>query len=315
MYIAFYEVEAEDRARIEQAFPGAATFAEPLSAANVGQSADAEIVCGMVHSDFSAAVLSQFPNLKFVVTRTAGFDHIDLNYCKSKNIAVANVPDYGAHVIAEHVFALLLASARNVLEGEARTARDDFSWQGLRGMALAGKTFGVVGTGRIGSIAARIASQGFGMRVLAFDPFPRAELAAKFGFEYVSDLSQLLAASDVVSLHVPLSESTKYLINQQAISQMKDGAVLINTARGGLIDTAALVAAVRAGKLSRVALDVIENEQNPTLLDRELLELPNVLITPHIGFYADDAIREMYDQAFRSIRNFLSGQPIEYRLA
>ena len=305
--IFFFEVEDQDKKHVLKNFPKAQIFKKPLSDKLVKKCKNAEILCGMIYSDFSGKNLSKLPNLKLVVTRSVGYDHVDLKWCEKNNIPVCNVPDYGSHVIAEHVFALLLASIRHVLEGEERTEKDKFFWKGLRGIALKGKTLGVIGTGKIGMHVCRIASLGFLMDVIAYDPYPNKDKAMEYHFKYVKSLNDIWKKSDIITLHVPLFPKTKHMINAKTIAKMKDGVVLINTARGGLIDTKALVKAIKAGKFRDVALDVLEHEDNIKKND-EILHLPGVIITPHIAFYADDSVDKMYEEGIGSIKRFLKGQ-------
>jgi len=310
--IYFFEVEKCDAKLIRRKYPRAKIFAEPFSKKIIAKCRDAEILCGMVHSNFSGELLRNFSHLKLVVTRTAGYDHLDLKYLDAQKIPAAFVPDYGSHAIAEHVFALLLSSCRNVLEGEERTNHDNFSWCGLRGKTLKNKTLGVIGTGRIGAQVCRIASDGFLMSVLGVDNFKNPELKKLRDFKY-STLDNLLKKSDFISLHLPLFPSTRHIVNSKTIAKMKTGVVLINTARGGLIDTPALVRAIKKGKFTRVALDVIEHENN-LREDRELLHLPGVIITPHIAFFTDETNAKMYSEGFRSIDEFLKHKKITNRV-
>ena len=275
------------------------------------QAKNFEALSVMVHSHLSRDTLEQFPQLKLIVTRSVGYDHIDLAYCKEKGIAVTHVPDYGSHVIAEHVFALLLSSVRKILEGEAETQQGIFNDEGLMGMALKGKTIGVIGTGKIGAHVCRIASKGFLMKVIAYDVHPQPELAEQYDFQYVDNLDTLYRESDIITLHVPLFESTRHMINRESIAKMKDGVTLINTSRGGLIDTHDLVAAIRAGKFSHVALDVVEHEENIAEV-QELLELPGVIITPHIAYYTRESVGNMYSTSCEELRRFFAGEALQY---
>ncbi|MCK5472359.1 hydroxyacid dehydrogenase, partial [Candidatus Gracilibacteria bacterium] len=201
--IYFFEVEKSDAKCVRKKYPRAVCFSEPFSKKLAKKCVDAEIICGMVHSDFSAEALKLLPHLKLAITRSAGYDHIDLKYAAERKIPVCSVPEYGSHAIAEHVFALLLSSCRNILEGEERTTHDNFSWCGLKGVALKNKTIGVIGTGRIGSQVCRIASDGFLMKVLGFDVYKNPELKKLKNFRYTS-LDNLLRKSDFISLHLPL---------------------------------------------------------------------------------------------------------------
>jgi len=311
--IYFFEVEEEDAPLVSQKFPSAVVFKEPFSKKILKKCTDAEIVCGMIHSDFSGKNLEKLPNLRLIMTRSVGYNHIDLKWAEEHQIPVCNVPEYGSHVIAEHVFALLLASIRNVLEGEERTSHDNFTWKGLRGIALKGKTLGVIGTGKIGMHVCRIASLGFLMNVIAYDKFPNPDKALEYHFKYVDSLDEIWKQADIISLHVPLFPATKHMINKKTIAKMKDGVILINTARGGLIDTSALVKAIKAGKFSHVALDVLEHEKN-IKENKEILHLPGVIITPHIAFYADDSMKRMFKEAFQSIDRFIHDEELIHQV-
>lgn len=301
--IYFFETEKSEEKIVKDAFKDAVILKQPFTSKNAARFKDAEILCIMIDSKCTAESLKKCPNLKLIVTRTVGYDHIDLRYCARKGIKVCNVPDYGSHVIAEHVFALLLSSIRNVLKGETRTAHQKFSWKGLKGVALKGKTLGVIGTGKIGLNVCRIGSLGFLMNVIAYDINKNNKKALEYHFKYVDSLDEIWKNADIISLHIPLFPETRHLINEKTIKKMKDGVVLINTARGGLIDTKALVKTIKAGKFSDVALDVIEHETN-IKQDKALLKLPNVIITPHIAFYADDSIICMYKEAIKSINSY-----------
>lgn len=307
--IYFFEVEKEDEKLIKKTFPHAKIFSEPFNKKTASKCANAEVLCGMLGSQFSEENLKKCPNLKLIITRTVGYDNIDLKWANSHKILVCNVPEYGSHVIAEHVFALLLASVRNVLQGEATTNKCKFCWRGFRGMALKDKTLGVVGTGKIGQHVCRIASRGFLMNVIAYDVRPNKKVAQEYGFKYVKTLDEIWKRSDVITLHAPLLPKTRHMINAKTIKKMKDGVVLINTARGGLIDTKALIKAVKAGKFKDIALDVIEHEEN-IKKDKKILTLPGVIITPHIAFYADDSMDKMYEEAFKSIEEFEKGKKL-----
>ncbi len=309
--IYFFEVEKQDEPLVLKQFPKATIVRGPLK--KIGKYKDAEILCGMHNCVFSKENLEKCENLKMVVTRTVGYDHVDLEWAEKNGIPVCNVPDYGSHVIAEHVFALLLASTRNVLEGEDLTAKGGFHFKGLRGMALKDKTMGIIGVGKIGMHVCRIASLGFNMNVIAYDKTPNKAMAKKNNFKYVRSVNDIWKKSDVISLHLPLFPSTKHIVNAKSIAKMKDGVVLINTARGELIDTKALIKAIKKGKFTDVALDVVENEKNISL-SKEILELPGVIITPHVAFYADDSMENMFKEGCASIKRFLKGKKLIHQV-
>lgn len=284
---------------------------------------DATILSTFIYSKLNAEVLSHLPKLKFITTRSMGFDHIDLSYCNQKGIKVAYVPSYGAHTVSEHAFALMLAVSRKIIPSVERAKKGDFSSVGLTGFDLYGKTLGVIGTGHIGKNVALIAL-GFGMKVLAFNRVSDPDLTAK-GVSFVS-LDELLTVSDIVTLHLPLNQETEHIINLQNIDKLKKGAVLINTARGGLVETQAILQGLERGILSGVGLDVLEEENalkeereflsseyiqkgdiQTELLDHILLERDDVVITPHNAFNSIEALNEILQVTISNIKAFLAG--------
>lgn len=287
---------------------------------------DADIVSVFIYSNVSEAVLDKLPNVKLITTRSTGYDHIDLRACATRGVTVCNVPRYGENTVAEHAFGLILALSRRLKRAMTRTNQLDFDLEGLKGFDLKDKTLGVVGAGAIGLHAIRI-GRGFGMRVLAYDAYPQGILSEVLGFEYVP-LETLLAESDVISLHVPLIESTHHLINMETIRLIKRGAVLINTARGAIVDTEALVVALDEGILSGAGLDVLEGEETikeeaqlisaalpveklrAIVRNYALLHRDNVIITPHVAFYSVEAENRIIDTTVDNIEAFLRGEPI-----
>jgi D-lactate dehydrogenase len=284
-----------------------------------------EIVSVFIYSTLRADTLRRMPRLKMIATRSTGFDHIDLSICRKRGITVSNVPSYGENSVAEHTFALILGLSRKVHQAYFRTIRGDFSFEGLEGFDLNGKTIGIIGTGHIGLHAARIA-RGFGMRVIASDVHPNHFMAETLDFEYVP-FEQLLATSDIISLHAPHNPQTHHMINKTNIYKIKRGALLINTARGGLVETEALALALDQGILAGAGLDVLEGEelikeerqilskefsmerlktllQNHILLNRE-----NVIITPHIAFNSHEAFQRIIGTTATNIVAFLAGRP------
>lgn len=256
---------------------------------------DVDVLCFRTKSKITKDVIDKLPNLKLIITRTVGVDHIDSEYAKEKNITVANIPDYGAHIIAEHAFCLLLAGMRKLKKANANVNQGFFSYSDLLGKSLRGKTLGVIGTGKIGMEVIKIA-QGFGMEIMAYD------LIKKEGIRYV-DLNELLEKSDILTLHIPLTNETQYLVNKETIKKMKDGVILINTARGGLINTDDLIDALKSDKFYFVGLDVLENEEKFTR-EHKLLKFENVLITPHMAFYTEDALKNIYTAVVGIINDF-----------
>jgi len=297
-----------------------------LSAETVEQAPDAEVLSGFIHSPLDATLLEKLPKLEFVATRSTGYDHIDLDYCREHGITVSNVPTYGDNTVAEHVFGLILTISHRLAEALDRTRKGDFSQAGLQGFDLLGKTLGVVGTGSIGRHVIRIA-RGFGMKVLAFDVQAREELARKLGFRYTS-MEELLEASDIVTLHVPATPKTRHLIGEKQFGQMKTGCVLINTSRGTVVDVQALIEAIASGTVAAAGLDVLPEEPavreeaellrkafrdrhnlEALLADHILLRMRNVYVTPHSAFNTREAVERILDTTIENIERFASGQP------
>ena len=287
---------------------------------------DTTILSPFINSKVNKSVIDSLPNLKYITTRSTGFDHIDIEYAKSKGISTSNVPTYGENTVAEHTFALILSIARNLKKAHFKVSEGDFLIKGLMGFDLRGKTIGVVGTGHIGLRVIKMAV-GFSMNVLAFDPMQNAFLSEVLGFKYV-DFETLLKESDIITLHAPYSKKTHHLINENNISLIKKGAVLINTARGGLVDTIALTKALDDGILSGAGLDVLEGEdiilEEKQLLLRKkkelydpqklqlvlrgcfLLQRENVVFTPHIGFYSEEALKRILDTTIYNVTSFIN---------
>ncbi|TSC64852.1 MAG: D-lactate dehydrogenase [Parcubacteria group bacterium Gr01-1014_91] len=287
---------------------------------------EAEVLCTFIESKIGEDEMKIFPALKLIATRSTGYDHIDLAAAKARGIAVANVPFYGENTVAEFAFALLLALSRRIIDADERVREGTFSPTGLRGFDLSGKTLGVVGTGHIGAHIIRMA-QGFGMKVIGFDAFPNADLSHTLNFTYVS-LAELLAQSDIITLHVPYNEHTHHLINKENIGGIKKGAYLINTARGAVVETDALVDALKNGTLAGAALDVLEEEGDlldaTTLLNAPhpkaedlkillenhyLIEHPRVIVTPHLAFNTQEAVERILNTTVENIRGFVNGAP------
>ncbi len=308
--IAFLEVDKEDQSLIKDRFPSATMHDGVLKDQKLIDACnDAEAVSCFINTHFTKDILGKLPKLKLLCTRSVGYDHIDVAACKEHGITVCNVPDYGSHVIAEHVFALLLSTLRHIPEGHEKVESGTFDYHGLRGMALRGKTIGIVGTGKIGRRVAEIA-HGFGMKILGVDQCRTLEIVDRLGVTYVS-LDQMLSQSDIITLHVPDTKETEHMINAKAFDQMKDGAVLVNTARGSLMDSHALLDALKSGKIAYALLDVLEHEQN-FAENKELILHPHVVATPHIAFYADDSMKSMFLDSFQSIEQWMQGKEPEH---
>ncbi|CBJ49727.1 2-hydroxyacid dehydrogenase [Ralstonia solanacearum] len=275
-----------------------------------------EVVCPFVNDCLDADVLAVLAagGTRLIALRSAGFNHVDLAAAQRLGLTVARVPAYSPHAVAEHAVGMILTLNRRLHRACNRTREGDFSLDGLLGFDLAGKTVGVVGTGQIGQVFARIMA-GFGCRLLAFDPFPQAAL----GVTYVP-LPTLLAQSDIVSLHCPLNADTHHLIDARALASMKMGAMLINTSRGGLIDSPALIDALKSGQLGHLGLDVYEEEADLFFEDRSadvlqddvlarLLTFPNVIVTAHQAFFTREALAGIADTTLANAAAWAAGAP------
>jgi len=290
---------------------------------------DTATLSTFINSKVTREMIDSLPNLRFIATRSTGFDHIDVDHARAKGITVSNVPTYGENTVAEHTFSLILSVARNLKRAHSKISQGDFSIKDLMGFDLKGKTIGVVGTGHIGLRVIKMAV-GFSMKVVAFDPMQNQFLSEVLGFKYV-DFETLLKESDIISLHAPYNKKTHHLINEGNIELIKKGAVLINTARGALVDTIALTKALDNGILAGAGLDVLEGEDlileekqllrkkkdiyNPeklqlTLRNCFILQRENVVFTPHTAFYSKEAIKRILDTTIGNIRAFTGGNPV-----
>jgi len=313
MKIAFFEVLKNKQNTFSQSFPGAdvSFFEEKLDENSVGKAKDAEVVCIFKDSVVDRGVIDAIPNLKFIATRTTGFDFIDCEYAKTKGIKVSNVPAYGSETVAEFAFALLLTLSRKIREANlALKENGNYSTpKDVQGFDLNKKTIGVIGTGKIGKNVIRIA-RGFDMNVLAYDLYPDIKFSQENSFAYKT-LEGVLSESDIVTLHAPYTKENHHLINKENISLFKKGAYLINTARGELIETEALVQGLQSGIIAGAGLDVLEGENEFKKGDTiPMLEMPNVVMTPHIAFDTREAEARIEQTTIDNIKNFLSGSPI-----
>ncbi len=302
-------------------------YSEHIDEKNVEVLKDTEILSVFIYSPLNKDLLEKMPKLKLIITRSMGYDHIDIDYCRSKGITVCNIPTYGANTVAEHTFALLFNISRNIHDSIERTRRGSFEVDGLRGFDLHGKTIGVIGTGHIGSEVIKIA-HGIGMKVIAYTRHPSEELAKKLKVSF-HNLNELLSISDVVTLHIPHSKETHHLINKRNVGKFKKGSVLINTARGGLIQTEAILYGLEKKIFKAVGLDVLEEEcgikeerelltkkhldkcdLKTQLLDHILLEREEVFITPHNAFNSYEALDTILQITIENIKNFINRTPI-----
>ena len=321
MKLAFYEIKGWEKSIIKRQFRGYKIdfFKEPLTKDNAS---NYDVISVFIYSKVDKEILNKIKGLKLIATRSTGFDHIDLDECKKRKITVCNVPYYGENTVAEHTFALILALSRNVHKSYVRTLRRNFSIEGLKGFDLKGKTIGVIGAGHIGLHVIRIA-KGFGMNVLAFDMNQNNFLAEVLGFNYVS-MDFLLRNSDIITLHVPENKNTHHLIDKKAFDRMKKGAIIINTARGSIIDTDALIDALEKHKIAGAGLDVLEGEElikeekqllydtkkleqlQELVKDNLILSKDNVVFTPHIGFYSQEALERILHTTIMNIKGYLN---------
>ncbi len=329
MKVTFFEIEDWEKEHLVKELQGfeAVFFPEKLSLENAHLAKDCQAISIFTDSQVDAALLDQLRSLKLIATRSTGFDHISLAETKKRGIVVCNVPTYGENTVAEHTFGLILNLSRKIYQSIASVREKGFIPDGLRGFDLKGKILGIVGTGHIGQHVARIAN-GFQMNVIAFDAFPDKKLAKSLGFTYVT-LEELLKQSDIITLHVPYNPHTHHLINMQNIGMVKKGAYIINTARGGIIETSALVKALDEGIIAGAGLDVLEEEcyikeeremlvkgfaakcDVKTLLQNHMLmERENVIITPHNAFNSTEALERILHTTIENIKAFVKKKPI-----
>ncbi len=331
MKIVFFEAEDWEKEKISNYLRGhdILLFKEPLDNKNIKKVKEAEILVVFIYSSITKDIIDMLPHLKFIASMSTGYDHIDIEYCNKKGIKVSNVPRYGENTVAEHTFALILALARKLYSSIKRT-HEQHSFEtdsSLRGFDLKDKVLGVIGCGNIGKHVVRIGI-GFEMNVIVFDRHPEKELAKNLGFKYVS-FDTLIKQSDIITLHIPYNKETHHLLNEHTIAKMKNGVIIINTSRGGIIDTHALVKGLNNKKISAAALDVLEDECEikeekavlshifkktcdlQTLLEEHILmKMDNVIITPHNAFNSNEALERILLTTLESINSFVKKKPI-----
>ena len=341
MKIVFVETEDDERAFFAESLPGhEVAFVESVEEVP----ADAEIVSVFVNSRVGASFLRRHPHLKLVASRSSAIDHLDTKAAAKAGVVLAHVPEYGAATVAEHTFALMLGVARRLRHCLDSRNRGRGATERLRGLELRGKTLGVVGTGRVGRMVIQIA-KAFGMDCLAFDMKPDKALAAEWGFRYVT-LDALLRKSDIITLHVPLTPRTRHMLNAKRLARCKPGVILVNTARGALVDLDALLQGLNSGQVGGMGLDVLEDEAafradasriigaqivqkihamstpggdtgrraerlrelQGIMRNRQLLAHENVFFTPHVGFNSVEAIERINRGTVQNIRDFVAGR-------
>lgn len=317
MIITFFEINDIEKERFSRKLKGHTLrfFDDTIQNIDQKEYSDSDVISVFIHSRLNEDSLSECSNLKLIATRSTGTDHIDLDYTNSQNIDVKNVALYGENTVAEHTFALMLSLSRKIHESYVNTAKGRFSTTGLMGFDLKDKTIGIIGGGRIGLHVARMA-RSFGMHVRVYDIHQDKFLAELINFKYIS-LDELFEVADIISLHVPLNKHTSHMINKESIKKMKDGVLIINTARGGLINNTDLIQALESGKIYGAGLDVLEGEeflfeenisnspiQNAAkiIVESKLLsEKPNVVITPHNAFNSIEAVHRIIDTTVDNI--------------
>jgi D-lactate dehydrogenase len=323
MRVAIFSTKAYDRqflSAANQNYGHELHFFEPrLTADTAILAAGYPVVCAFINDRLDAETLQKLAasGTKLIALRSAGFNHVDLHKAAELGVRVVRVPAYSPHAVAEHTVALILMLDRKLYRSYNRVRDDNFSLDGLLGFDLYGSTVGIVGTGKIGYCFARI-MQGFGCHLLAYDVHQNPE-CLELGVKYV-ELEELLANSDIISLHCPLIPETHHIINTQTLEHLKKGAMLINTSRGGLIDTHAAIAAIKSGHLGALGIDVYEQEDelffedlSTTVIQDDAFQLlqsfPNVVITAHQGFFTRNALEAIAQTTLANISDFEKGNP------
>ena len=320
MKILFYDTKSYDRESFEKLLPQypqlELEFMETeLSPRTARLAQDYDAICAFVNSDVETRTIEALhrSNVRLILMRCAGFNNVDVDTAGQLGITIMRVPGYSPEAVAEHAMALALTVNRHMHKAYVKVRENDFSLNSLMGFNFYQKTAGIIGTGKIGAAMARIC-RGFGMRILAYDVYRNPSLDF---VEYV-DLDALLKASDLVSLHCPLTDATYHLINRNTIQEMKEGVILVNTSRGGLVKTEDLIEGIRARKFFGVGLDVYEEETRNVFEDRSddimehsttarLLAFPNVMITSHQGFFTDEALDAISSVTLQNAMDFLNG--------
>lgn len=321
MRVAVFSSKAYDREFLEAANASRhqLQFFEPkLHTETASLAAGFEAVCVFVNDRLDAEVIEKLASsgTRLLVLRCAGYNNVDLSAAQHHGLTVMRVPAYSPHAVAEHTIALILALDRKLHRAYNRVREGNFALDGLLGFDLCGRTAGIIGTGRIGMVVAQILT-GLGCRVLAFDPVI-SETSRSLGVDYTA-LDDLLARSDVVTLHCPLTPENRHLINREAIAKMKEGVMLINTSRGALVDTVAVIEALKSGRIGYLGLDVYEEEEQIFFEDRSgliisddvfsrLLTFPNVIITGHQAFFTREALDSIAATTMKNITDFESGR-------
>ena len=290
-------------------------FENKFNARSASLATGCDVVCIFVNdkADVEAISILKALNIQIIATRSAGYNQIDLKAAKQNNIRVVRVPAYSPNAVSEFTVGLMLTLGRKIHKAYNRVREGNFELAGLEGFEIRDKTIGIIGTGKIGTMTIKNLS-GFGCKLIAYDPFPNVE--AKKHADYVSSLDELYQASDIISLHLPLSPESLHLINEDSLRKMKDGVFIINTSRGALLDTNAIVKALKSGKIGKLAIDVYEEEADIFYQDlsekiisddvfSRLLTFPNVIVTGHQAFLTNHALGNISDTTLKNIQDIV----------
>ncbi len=324
--IAFFECDQQRREFFQRHLIGYELefFAENLSEQHLPAIKDCQIISVVNYSPVTREIVSRLPETKLIAVGCTGYNNVDVKACEERGILVSNTPGYSDDAVAEHAITLMLMLLRHAHIACLRAKDNNFSWNGITGNNLKGKTLGIIGTGKIGLKVIEIA-KGFGVDIMAYSRNQKPDKAAALGFRY-APLAEVLAGSDIVSLHLSANKDTYHFINHENLNLFKRGSLLINTSRGEVLDSKALIGTLEKGILKGAALDVLEEEkvcqENSLLqpditpeklekyaLNQHLLHRPEVLITPHIGWYTEEAIQDMFKIHLHNMLSFMKGTP------
>jgi D-lactate dehydrogenase len=327
MNISFFDITPSEEVIIKTSLQDHDLYItkEPLTSAVKGETEKCEILSFFVSAHIDAEILDKLPNLKCIATRSTGFDHIDIEECKKRGIVVMNVPAYGSHTVAEYTFSLILSLTRKINQSfnwVKNSEKSEYDMLEFRGVDVKEKTLGVIGTGKIGKEVIKIAINGFEMNVIAYDLYEDADYAKKLGYKYTT-LEDLLKNSDIITLHCPCTPETRHIINSGNIGLVKKGAYIVNTARGELIETDALINALENKEIGGVGLDVLEEKEDElktrgrsreeeikTILDQKNLhKISNAILTPHNAFNSKEAVERILKTTIENIESFIANKP------
>lgn len=318
--VAFFDTKSYDRESFEKFVDediNIRFFENKLNADTVSMAACCDAVCAFVNDNIDRQVIEQLEKfgVGLIAMRCAGYNNVDLKTARGR-IHIVRVPAYSPHAVSEHAMGMILMLNRKLHRAYIRTRDHNFSLEGLTGFDLHGKTVGIIGTGKIGCSFAEIC-RGFGMDILGYDPYPSKDFCGKS-----TSLEELLSKSDIISLHCPLTKENRHLISENTLNRMKDGVFIINTSRGQLIDTSALISGLKSGKVSAAGLDVYEEETNLFFEDfsdeiihddtlSTLISMPNVIVTSHQAFLTREALNSIAETTMKNIKDYFNGNELE----